>query len=540
MCGLNNLSDMTNIRLIILIGFLSFSICVFGVSPIQETQTPTSYTMKWNETGKNGGTVRGIFSGPMKDGKRNGRWTVDIKFNLFGDDDFRTGTITMVRNYTNGIPDGPYSYHFDVNWRDGAYNPYQGKWIYGAPSGNKESVTGAFKMGRPDGVWTIKSDKRLGSDATITFNNGLPVGKYIRKNSIEIFDKNGLLIEDIQNNGDGWKYKVDSELLLENNKNDGIRLFFYLLGEDDEDYFAHAGELYTWLLAYPYGASDERTIYDYTVLNNDDLDLDFIEFVGSEEYINTQIDLHTRNKESKLLGEICKELQKINDIYTWKIEEYERNPPKSKRNEFVALYMTKRSRELLDSLSPTLNRIEDIQLVKDIMEGKKGKDDIYIREYINNFRALNQQNSLATIEALEANVSRLLKNGRKVCEVLNIDPSIITNEEIEKYYDGQTGALANMSFHLAHDNCNTYKDKLERLIREKRYSLKRANELDNEDWIKTLKDELTTIEDDYDDVVAMNGYYVEIENPNEWIRYVNRKGVNEIAVPADITFRDFV
>ncbi len=535
-------------KLILLITLINFALNILAASPITENQTPTSYVMKWNETGRNGGTVNGVFSGPMKDGKRNGRWTADIKFHLFGDENFRSGTITMVRNYTNGIPDGPFSFNYDLNWRDGTYNPYQGKWVYGAPSGNKESVSGAFKMGRPDGVWSMKSDRKLGYECNMTFKNGIPVGKRvywdgINGNVSETYDNDGLLIGYVEN-GEGWKYKDGIEIPMEIKKKGTRRPFFLLDGEDDNGYFAHAGELYSWLKSYPYGSSDETIEFDMYKVNDND-DLDFLEFVGSPEYIEKSMAALAVRKESKTLNEVCNELNHIEDIYSQRINDYKRKAPEYRNQDFSSLYMAKCNRHLLDSLSPMLNTIEEMPLIKEVMAGKDGNLVDLIRKHLNNFRELNQMNSPDNIEKIEARVATFLRNGRRICEEMNLDPSLFTDEEIEKYYNGQKIILTNMSFHLENSQTNSYaqKDEIKRSISLKRLMLDREKEEayePNQKLIDKLNEEVTALESEYADMVAMGDCYIKLDNVNEWVKYVNRKGVRQISSPADITFRDFV
>ncbi len=539
---------MKILKRLILIVFLNFALNILATSPITENQTSTSYVMKWSETGKNGGTVNGVFSGPMKDGKRNGRWTANIKFNLFGDENFRSGTITMIRNYTNGIPDGPFSYNYDLNWRDGAYNAYQGKWVYGAPSGNKESVSGAFKMGRPDGEWSIKSDRKLGYECNMTFKNGIPVGKRaywdgINGNVTEKYDDDGLLTGCFEN-GEGWQYKDGIEIPMEIKRYGARRPFFLLEGEDDNAYFAHAGELYTWLKIYPYGASDETISFDmYSVADNEDLD--FLEFVGSPEYVEKSMAALALRKESKILKETCDELNHINAVYSQKIDEYKREAPEYRNKDFSSLYMSKCSRHLLDSLSPMLNRIENMPLIKEVMAGKDGNLVEIIRKHLNNFRELNQVHSIENIEKKEARVATFLRNGRRVCEEMKFDPSMVTDEEIEKYYDGRKIVLTSMSFHLENSQTNSYaqKDELKRSINLKLLMLDREkNEAYEPDQklIEKLNEEVSALEGEYADITAMENCYVKSDNVNGWVKYVNRKGAPQIASPADITFRDFV
>ena len=144
-------------------------------------------------------------------------------------------------------------------------------------------------MGRPDGVWSMKSDRRLGYECKMTFKNGVPVGKRvfwddIYGNVTEVYNEEGLLISYTEN-GKGWKYKDGVVIPLEISKEESksIHPFFLLDGEDDDFYFAHGGELYSWLKIYPYMASDEKPIVKMFRVKDGE-DWEFIEDIGSPNY----------------------------------------------------------------------------------------------------------------------------------------------------------------------------------------------------------------------------------------------------------------
>lgn len=268
--------------------------CLLYAGPITEKQTATSYKMVWIETSKNGGTVNGSWGGPMKDSRRDGLWKADVKFNLFGDGpNYRTGSITMTRSYKKGIPDGPYKYNYNVNYREGYYNSRAGKWVYTEPEGDTESVSGSFVNGRPDGHWTIKSTMRGGFESELNFNQGKPVGEIesneyfwgMRKDG---FDNDGFLImhEEIGNHGiNGWKYTNPEEVPLDIKTVIPASRFFTSDGVDD-NYYAKGCEMFKWIQIYPYMASEDTPImegtYVYHKYPDEREDIELKEFYGGD------------------------------------------------------------------------------------------------------------------------------------------------------------------------------------------------------------------------------------------------------------------
>ena len=271
--------------------------CIFAYiygNPITEKQTATSYSMVWKETSKNGGTVNGTWGGPMIDGKRDGLWKADVKFNLFGDaPEFRTGTITMTRSYKNGIPDGPYKYNYNVNYREGFYNSKLNKWIYSEPEGDTETVSGAFVDGRPDGHWSIKSTMRGGFESEMNFDNGIPKGEirsyeYFWGPRVDVFDEKGFLIQHEENGNhgiNGWKYSNPDSIPLDVRVGIPASRYFTSDGVDD-NYYAKGCEMFKWIQIYPYMSSEDTPILEGKEVHHKNYDeredIEFKEFYGGD------------------------------------------------------------------------------------------------------------------------------------------------------------------------------------------------------------------------------------------------------------------
>lgn len=269
--------------------------------------TKTSYKMTWNEKSRNGGTVNGYISGPIKDGKRNGTWIINVSFNLFGDDEFRSGKITMTRNYTDGKPNGKYSYDYDINWREGWRT--LNKWMYDEPNLRiKETVSGGFKNGRPDGTWVIRSDRRGGYNGDIKFSNGLPVGEHKEWESIigttrEEFDDEGFRYKVYLDDSDnGWTYDK-SEIPADIIYNIPASRFFKHPAEDDYYYFARGGEMAAWLSSFPEHASNEipEVIGTWVELNGSNKDKPYRKHFGSSEYLQSvEKSIHSDKLQQKM------------------------------------------------------------------------------------------------------------------------------------------------------------------------------------------------------------------------------------------------
>lgn len=266
---------------------------IYG-NPITEKQTATSYSMVWKETSKNGGTVNGTWGGPMIDGKRDGLWKADVKFNLFGDGpNYRTGSITMTRSYKKGIPDGPYKYNYNVNYREGYYNSRAGKWVYTEPEGDTESVSGSFVNGRPDGRWSIKSTMRGGFESEMNFDKGIPKGEirsyeYFWGPRVDVFDEKGFLIQHEENGNhgiNGWKYSNPDSIPLDVRVRIPASRYFTSDGVDD-NYYAKGCEMFKWIQIYPYMSSEDTPILEGKEVHHKNYDeredIKFKEFYGGD------------------------------------------------------------------------------------------------------------------------------------------------------------------------------------------------------------------------------------------------------------------
>lgn len=349
---------------------------------ITVTVTPTHYKLALSQKSRNGGTAQGSFSGPMKNGKRNGTWTANITFNKFIPDDSKsakTGTITMVRNYRDGVLHGSYNYSQKLTFRDVVY--ISSGWKYSdKTTSDNISVKGAFDAGRFDGEWQCDGDDLLLPSITSRYKKGVLeydrfkdyglVDETIYRDSIDIRSvttySNGIV--------EGWELSPDAD--LNSMKGDRIEGRVGLTKEDDNPLYGFQYKesfskyvvperMAEWLLYMPTGASDETASYIY--YNLDCKDQDLINYFGSEEYIRERkknfiekIEKERRNSLEKIYNGYIKELETARDsikniferkeveVY-WKNKDVNLNAPEIK--EAWSGYLSKRQdiREFIDA-----------------------------------------------------------------------------------------------------------------------------------------------------------------------------------------------
>lgn len=290
------------------------------------TVTPTHYKLSWSQTSRNGGTVRGTFSGPMKNGKRTGTWTASITFNKFlpdGAGAVRTGTISMTRNYLDGLLYGAYIYNQKLNFRNIVYT--SSGWKYSAEAEpDNMSVKGSFDKGRFDGAWQCNGDELLLPTYTARFNKGVP--EYIKKKDsgrmTEIFYTDSLPTRYVttSSNGsvEGWQSKPGTDLKTVSRYKDEPH---HGLSETDDNplygfqydckwcEYVAPRRIAEWLLYKPSGSSVEKA--DIIRYNRYNGEYDDMEFFGSDDYVNRMNELAVDKKEEARKWS----LQRHNDIY---------------------------------------------------------------------------------------------------------------------------------------------------------------------------------------------------------------------------------
>ena len=334
--------------------------CIFTYiygNAITEKQTADSYSMIWKEISENGGTVYGTWGGPMKDGKRDGVWKADVKFNLFGDaPTFRTGTMTMTRSYKNGIPDGAYKYTYNINYRDGHYNRLQNKWIYETPTNYEESTTGSFKKGKPNGQWNLFSNRGGYYKATVNFAAGVPVGEYISTEDIIgdkkwEFDQNGFLKKiyiDITNNN-GIEYPDLSELPEDMINTLGASNFFsHPVYNEVNSYFAKGGDFAQWLLIYPWYASEDEPLVTAKRIKQNKETIAYEKPFGTESYVSQYLKEQAEKKrdveKDKIYWNLSNIIDSLNNISFRYAKNWSENSKEMKTQKF-SFSGKKRNRE---------------------------------------------------------------------------------------------------------------------------------------------------------------------------------------------------
>lgn len=319
-------------RTIFFIIFLAASVTLYGETfklgdGMTATVTPTHYKLSWSQTSRNGGTVRGTFSGPMKNGKRTGTWTASITFNKYlpdGAGAVRTGTISMTRNYLDGLLHGAYIYNQKLNFRDIVHT--SSGWKYSAEAKPENmSVKGTFDKGRFDGAWQCNGDELLLSTYTAQFNKGVP--EYIKEKDsgrmTEIFYTDSLTTRYVttSSNGsvEGWRSKPGTDLMTVRRYKDEPQ--HGLSKSDDNPLYGFQYDctwceyvvprrIAKWLLYNPSGASVEKA--DIIRYNRYNGEYDDMEFFGSDDYVNRMNELAADEKEEARK----RSLQQHNDTYT--------------------------------------------------------------------------------------------------------------------------------------------------------------------------------------------------------------------------------
>lgn len=222
-----------------------------------------NYRLTWNQKSQNGGTVSGTFSGKLKDGKRNGIWKGSFKYQLFSNNDsqFKSGAINFTRTYTDGVPNGAYSYSSSLKVCFGSYNYISKQWKYSPSESFNEQITGSFINGHADGNWSAYQQQPY-EKITMQFDNGKAVGTWTvaEKTSQTLGFKNGYLVQQKEMRSGGWGTELfysPYEKIEELPNQKTVKISDFLAYGDY--YMKGAGFDKFWLL-YPENSSNE----DYT------------------------------------------------------------------------------------------------------------------------------------------------------------------------------------------------------------------------------------------------------------------------------------
>lgn len=147
---------------------------IYGV---RVTQSGNFYKATLDKKSDNGGSASESWSGTLLNGRREGTWKFSGKYNLYGPNNsvFWTGSVTIIKNYKNGIPHGVYQVNDNLNVRGGGYNVFTGQWVYRQPQSENATITGSFENGKMSGTWNVNAKH---TKFVATFNNGMPNGKF--------------------------------------------------------------------------------------------------------------------------------------------------------------------------------------------------------------------------------------------------------------------------------------------------------------------------------------------------------------------------
>lgn len=287
-----------------------------------------NYRLTWNQKSQNGGSVSGTFSGKLKDGKRDGVWKGSFTYQLFSSNEglFKSGTINFTRTYTNGVPNGAYSYNSTLKVCSGSYNYLSKQWKYGSFESFTEKITGSFKNGHADGQW-FASQQQPYEKITMQFDNGKAIGTWTisEKTSQTLGFKNGYLVQQKEMQSDGWgtelSYAPEENLeKLPNQKTVKVADFLAY-----GDYYMKGAEFDSWWRLYPENSSNEDYTAYYILADYDN----HLKYIGNvPEWKKEEIE---RNKVSKVVDEIKLKDQQYAAIIQDSLKAFLETVPLSKR-----------------------------------------------------------------------------------------------------------------------------------------------------------------------------------------------------------------
>ena len=183
---------------------------IYGV---KVTQNGNSYKATMNRKSDNGGTGYEVWSGTLVNGRREGTWKFEGKYELYGPTNnvFWSGTTTIIKEYKNGIPHGIYKVTDNLTVRNGGYNIYTNQWVYQQPVSANATLVGAFDNGKFSGSWNIVDGT---TKFVATFKNGMPDGKFsytdVNNRYVNATFSDGY-VEHMKSGelNSGWWYEID-------------------------------------------------------------------------------------------------------------------------------------------------------------------------------------------------------------------------------------------------------------------------------------------------------------------------------------------
>lgn len=423
---------------------LSISLVAFGETfnygdGITVTVTPSNYKLVLSQKSRNGGTAQGSFSGPMKDGKRNGTWSANITYQNYIPDNegyTKTGTITMLRNYRVGVLHGSYVYNQKLSFRDCVHT--SSGWVLSAKATTDNlSVKGAFDDGLLDGDWVCKGDEMLLPSYTARFKKGVP--EY-EKNKIngkvdETIYTDSLITKDLTifSNGtiEGWQVSLDA--VMNTMKGEKVENKYGLTKNDDNPLYGFQYEfnlsefivprrMAEWLLYMPSNSSAETAKKVFYKFDNNHFEN--ISYIGDDDFRARMENETKRKKESARKDS----LQKINDTFVAELKDAKREILNSIKMSDEVEYFFKRTK--INLIAPKLKESWDNYLLK--------------RSDIQDFIAAN--GSVGLTDHVKYNVIRLSD---------------------EFWFDPSTIERANMIFKLAEEEAQKWGVEDKNLIRKK-------------------------------------------------------------------------
>lgn len=231
---------------------------------VKVTQVGNMYSATCSKKSANGGNFSEKWTGNLVNGKRSGVWTFTGTYNQYIMEGGRcmNGSVSMTRTYKEGIPSGPYSVTYNITDRNATFNIITNSWIYGEKHNMTEKVSGAFIDGKPNGKWTISSQRKNETWA-VNFVNGYADGQWksnINNETQEFMFKNGYGVHQKVPQDDGsWGYELKydkdpSTIFPQDTIEVGKSIMYYF-----SDYALGMFIITDWVYDYPKNSSNEKT-----------------------------------------------------------------------------------------------------------------------------------------------------------------------------------------------------------------------------------------------------------------------------------------
>lgn len=286
-----------------------------------------NYRLTWNQKSQNGGSVSGTFSGKLKDGKRDGIWRGSFTYQLFSSNEetFSSGTINFTRTYSNGVPNGAYSYNSTLKVCSGSYNYLSKQWKYSPFESYAEQIIGSFKNGYADGKWYAYQQQPY-EKITMQFDNGKAVGTWtiVEKTSQTLGFRNGYLVQQKEMLPEGWGtelfYAADEKIEeLPNQKTVNVSDFLAY-----GDYYMKGADFDKWWYLYPENSSNEDYTAYYILADYDN----HVTLIGNVP--EWKLRMEGKDEESLKRKAEEKEAQIFYDKYAPNFEEFKKKDEKHK------------------------------------------------------------------------------------------------------------------------------------------------------------------------------------------------------------------